>query len=234
MTRDEVAAAIAAGASVAATAVAEGASAVLLGEIGIGNTTAAAAVMSALLGVPPETVVGPGTGVAGDVLRRKIAVVGEALALHRPDPNDPLGVLAAVGGLEIAALAGCALEAARHRIAVVLDGFVTHVAALAAAAIDPGVVAYLLAAHVSAEPGSRGALDRLGLVPLFDFGLRLGEGTGACLALPLLRSAVDLHLSMATFATAGIVGRPGSERPDVHLANDGPRVGRNRAPGDGA
>jgi nicotinate-nucleotide--dimethylbenzimidazole phosphoribosyltransferase len=232
MTREDVAAAMATGASVAAHAVTDGSDAILLGEIGIGNTTAAAAVMSALLGVPAESVVGPGTGVAGDVLRRKIAVVGEALALHRPDPRDPLGVLAAVGGLEIAALAGCALEGARRRVPVVLDGFVTHVAALAAAAIDSGVVAYFLASHVSAEPGSRRALDQLGLAPLFDFGLRLGEGTGACLALPVLRSAVDLHLSMATFATAGIVGRPGSERPgarpEAYPSNDG----RPRTPGD--
>ncbi|MET0596173.1 MAG: nicotinate-nucleotide--dimethylbenzimidazole phosphoribosyltransferase [Polyangiaceae bacterium] len=213
MLRDEAAAALAAGEIVAAHAVTEGAGAILLGEIGIGNTTAAAAVMSALLGLPAADVVGPGTGVAGDVLRRKIAVVDEAVALHRPKSDDPLGVLAAVGGLEIAALAGCALEGARRRVAVVLDGFVTHVAALVAAAIDPGVVAYLLASHVSPEPGSRRALSHLGLVPLFDLGLRLGEGTGACLALPVLRSAVDLHLSMATFATAGIVGRSGSDRP---------------------
>ena len=213
MAQSEAEAALEVGASLAAHAVAEGADVLLLGEIGIGNTTAAAALTSALLGVAPRDVVGPGTGIGAEVLARKIAVVEEALALHRPDRSDPIDVLAAVGGLEIAALAGCALEAARHRVPVILDGYVTNAAALVAAAIDRGVVPYLLASHCSPEPGARVALEHLGLSPLFDLGLRLGEGTGAALALPVLRSAVDAHLSMATFATAGIVGRAGSDRP---------------------
>jgi len=213
MLRTEAEAALQVGAALASNAVAEGADVILLGEIGIGNTTAAAALTSALLAVPARDVVGPGTGVSRDVIARKIAVVEDALALHQLDKSDPLDVLCAVGGLEIAALVGCALEAARHRVPIILDGYVTNAAALVAAAMDPGLVPYLLASHASPEPGARVALEHLGLTPLLDLGLRLGEGTGATLALPLLRSAVDLHLSMATFATAGIVGRAGSDRP---------------------
>jgi nicotinate-nucleotide--dimethylbenzimidazole phosphoribosyltransferase len=214
MQRSEAEAALHVGASLALNAVVEGADVILLGEIGIGNTTAAAAVTSALLAVPARDVVGPGTGVGTDVIARKVAVVEDALALHAPDRSDPLDVLSAVGGLEIAALAGCALEAARHRLPIILDGYVTNAAALVAAAIDRGVIPYLLASHASPETGARVVLEHLRLPPLFDLGMRLGEGTGAALALPVLRSAVDVHLSMSTFATAGIVGRAGdAERP---------------------
>jgi nicotinate-nucleotide--dimethylbenzimidazole phosphoribosyltransferase len=206
------------GATLAAHAIAEGADVMLLGEIGIGNTTSAAALTSVLLGAPPRDVVGAGTGIGSEIIAHKVAVVKEAIALHRVDPKNPLGVLAALGGLEIAALVGCMLEAARLGVPVLLDGYVTNAAALVAAAMDPGVVAYLLASHTSAEPGARLALAELRLVPLLDLGLRLGEGTGAALALPVLRSAVDVHLSMATFATAGIVGRSGSDAP---LASSG-------------
>jgi nicotinate-nucleotide--dimethylbenzimidazole phosphoribosyltransferase len=214
--RAEAEAAIDVGATVAAHAIAEGADVLLLGEIGIGNTTAAAALTSAMLGVPARDVVGAGTGIRGDVLARKTTVVEDAIALHRPDPSDPIGVLAAVGGLEIAALVGCALEGARQGVPVVLDGYVTNAAALVAEAVDREITSYLLASHASPEPGARIALAHLGLVPLLDLGMRLGEGTGAALALPILRSAVDVHLSMATFATAGIVGRAGSSRPPGH------------------
>jgi nicotinate-nucleotide--dimethylbenzimidazole phosphoribosyltransferase len=207
--RGEAEAALRVGATLAASAIADGADALLLGEIGIGNTTSAAALTCALLGVPARNVVGRGTGIGKDVMARKVTVIEEALTLHAPDRGDPLDVLSAVGGLEIAALAGCALEAARCRVPVVLDGYVTNAACLVAAALDPAVTPYLLASHVSPEPGARLALDHLGLVPLLDLGLCLGEGTGAALALPVLRSAVDVHLSMATFATAGIVGRAG-------------------------
>jgi nicotinate-nucleotide--dimethylbenzimidazole phosphoribosyltransferase len=209
MLRGEAEAAIALGAQVARDAVHRGADAVLLGEIGIGNTTAAAALTCVMTGRPPAAVVGRGTGVGDDVLARKVAVVHDALALHRPDPHDPIGTLAAVGGLEIAALVGCALEAARHRIPVVLDGFVTNAAALVAVRIDPAARDYFLAAHVSPEPGAAVALTHLGLAPLLDLRMRLGEGTGAALAVSLLRTAVHTQLSMATFATAGIVGRAG-------------------------
>jgi nicotinate-nucleotide--dimethylbenzimidazole phosphoribosyltransferase len=209
MLRAEAEAAIAVGAQVARDAVHRGADAVGLGEIGIGNTTAAAALSCVMTGQPPAALVGRGTGVGDDVLARKIAVVRDALALHRPDPQDPIGTLAAVGGLEIAALVGCALEAARHRLPVILDGFVTNAAALVAVKIDPAARDYFLAAHVSPEPGAAAALAHLGLSPLLDLRMRLGEGTGAALAIALLRTAVHAQLSMATFATAGIVGRAG-------------------------
>jgi nicotinate-nucleotide--dimethylbenzimidazole phosphoribosyltransferase len=233
MTRSEVEAALDVGATVAAHAIAEGADVMLLGEIGIGNTTAAAALTSALLGVAPRDVVGAGTGIGNDVLARKVTVVEEALSLHRADPSDPIDVLSAVGGLEIAALAGCALESARQRIPVILDGYVTNAAALVAAAIDRGVAPYLLASHCSPEPGARVALQHLGLSPLFDLGLRLGEGTGAALAFPVLRSAIDVHLSMATFATAGIVGRAGSDRPRAAGDDDAIATQRDSSRGKG-
>jgi len=142
-------------------------------------------------------------------LAHKIRVVERALALHRPDLADPVGVLAALGGLEIAALVGCAIAAARQRVPIVLDGLVTNAAALVAVALQPDVGSYLLAAHGSPEPGARTALARLSLVPLLQFDMRLGEGTGACLGVGLLRTAVLTQLSMATFATAGVVGRAG-------------------------
>jgi nicotinate-nucleotide--dimethylbenzimidazole phosphoribosyltransferase len=209
MLRRDAEAAMGVGAHVARDAVNQGAVAIGLGEIGIGNTTSAAALTCAFTGSKAANVVGRGTGIGDDVLARKIAVVEEALELHRPDTSDPVGVLAAIGGLEIAALVGCALEAARHRVPVVLDGFVTNAAALVAVRIDPNLRDYLLASHVSPEPGAGVALADLGLSPLFDLGMRLGEGTGAALAIALLRTAVHTQLSMATFATAGIVGRAG-------------------------
>jgi nicotinate-nucleotide--dimethylbenzimidazole phosphoribosyltransferase len=155
--------------------------------------------------------VGRGTGITDEALARKAAVIDEALARHAVRSSDPLDLLSKVGGLEIAVLVGATLEAARLRVPVILDGFVTNAAALIADSFDSAVRAYLLASHASPEPGSRVALAHLGLVPLFDWGMRLGEGTGAVMAVPILRSAVDAHLSMATFATAGIVGRAGYE-----------------------
>ena len=209
MHRADAESAMAVGARAARDAMNRGASVIALGEIGIGNTTSAASLTSVFTGQDAERVVGRGTGIDDETLARKIAVVKDAIALHRLDASDPVRVLAAVGGLEIAALVGCALEAARHRMAVVLDGFVTDAAALVAVAIDPRVGDYLLASHISPEPGAAIALDALGLRPLFDLGMRLGEGTGAALGAALLRTAVSTQLSMATFATAGIVGRAG-------------------------
>jgi nicotinate-nucleotide--dimethylbenzimidazole phosphoribosyltransferase len=210
MSREETEHAMSVGASVAEDAVRSGVAVLAVGEVGIGNTTAASALTCVFCGCSPEQAVGRGTGVADGVLARKKAVVAEALALHRPDGGDPLGALSAVGGLEIAAMVGSMLASARARVPIVLDGFVTQAAALAAVAIDPGVRDYFLAAHVSPEPGSRAALAHLRLLPLFDLEMRLGEGTGAVLGLALLRAAVRTQLSMATFATAGIVGRSGT------------------------
>ncbi len=213
MLRAEAEAAMAVGTRVAREAAERGASAIALGEIGIGNTTSAAALLCAIAGHDPDDVVGRGTGVSDAVWARKVETVRDALARHRPDPADPLGALAVVGGVGIAALAGCALEAARLRVPVVLDGFVTNVAALVAARLDPALPHYLLAAHASPEPGAAVALRALALVPLLDMKMRLGEGTGAALAVGILRAAVHTQLSMAGFATAGIVGRAGFEEP---------------------
>jgi nicotinate-nucleotide--dimethylbenzimidazole phosphoribosyltransferase len=212
MTRAEAEAALAVGAEAARTAISAGSHAIALGEIGIGNTTAAAALVCAFAGVTPAVAAGRGTGVSDAVLARKIAVIEAALALHRPDVSDPLGVLAALGGLEIAALVGCMNEAARHGVPVVLDGLVSNAAALVAVRLEPNVGSYLLAAHESTEPGARAALAHLNLEPLLKLDLRLGEGTGACLGVALLRTAVHTQLSMATFATAGVVGRAGIGR----------------------
>jgi nicotinate-nucleotide--dimethylbenzimidazole phosphoribosyltransferase len=142
-------------------------------------------------------------------MARKISVIETALALHRPDVRDPVRVLAALGGLEIAALVGCMLEGARLRVPIVLDGLVTNAAALVAVALEPQAQGFLIAAHESPEPGARAALAHLQLEPLLKLGMRLGEGTGACLGVALLRTAVLAQLSMASFATAGIVGRSG-------------------------
>lgn len=211
MSRMEAEAAIAAGAAVARTVVEEGADVVLLGEIGIGNTTAASALICHLTGETASRVVGRGTGIDDKVWARKVRVVEQALALHEHAVRDPIDALASFGGLEIAALAGCALAASRFGVPVVLDGLVTNAAALVAVALDAAVRRSLLASHRSPEPGASVALQHLGLGPLLDLGLRLGEGTGAVLAASLLRVAVATQLSMATFATAGIVGRPGTE-----------------------
>jgi nicotinate-nucleotide--dimethylbenzimidazole phosphoribosyltransferase len=209
MTRAEAESAMAVGAEMARLSIESGARVLALGEIGIGNTTAAAALICAFTGLPAARVVGSGTGVSELVQSRKKRVVEGALALHCPDMRDPIGVLAALGGLEIAAIVGCAIEAARQRVPVVLDGVVTNAAALVAVALEPHLQSYLLAAHESPEPGARVALQRLGLDPVLKLDMRLGEGTGACLAVALLRTALLTQRSMATFATAGIVGRAG-------------------------
>jgi nicotinate-nucleotide--dimethylbenzimidazole phosphoribosyltransferase len=176
-----------------------------LGEIGIGNTTSAAALVSVFTGAPPEETCGRGTGVDDATWARKLAVVRDALRLHAPRREAPLGAVVAVGGLEIAAIAGFILRSAVLRLPVVLDGVVTNAAALVAQAMDPRVVHYLVASHVSPEPGARIALRHLGLRPLLALEMRLGEGTGALLAIDLVVDAVALQAEMSTFATAGVV-----------------------------
>ena len=212
MTRAEAESAMAVGAETALSAINAGSHAIAIGEIGIGNTTAAAALVSAFTGIAPALITGRGTGISAAAMTRKVALIERALALHRPDPrDDAIGVLAALGGLEIAAMVGCLLEAARRGVPVILDGLVTNAAALVASGIEPNVRGYLIAAHESTEPGARAALAELQLVPLLELDMRLGEGTGACLGLALLRTAVLTQRSMATFASAGIVGRAGIE-----------------------
>ena len=181
-----------------------GARVLLTGDMGIANTTASAALICAFTGADPQDATGLGTGVDTQTHAHKIAVVRGALDLHRPDPADPLGVLAAVGGLEHAAIAGFILGAAARRVPVVLDGVIAGAAALAAHALAPECMAACVAGHRSSEPGHAIALRHLGLRPLVDLGLRLGEGTGAALALPLGQSAVRALREVATFDSAGV------------------------------
>jgi nicotinate-nucleotide--dimethylbenzimidazole phosphoribosyltransferase len=207
MTRDQARAAVEVGISVAGALADAGARCLLTGDMGIANTTPAAALIAAFTGAGPAEVTGRGTGVDDDTYARKIAVVAEGLDRNRPDPADPLGTLAAVGGLEHAALAGLILGAAARRVPVVLDGVIAASAALAAAAFAPDAVAAMVAGHRSPEPGAAVALAHLGLTPLLDLGMRLGEGTGAVLALPIVTGAVRVLHDVSTFDSAGVSGK---------------------------
>lgn len=207
MSRGEAETAVLAGARVLEEVAEGGLDIVATGDMGIANTTAASAIVAAVAGRPAGEVVGRGTGIDDTTYARKVRVVEAALALHHPDPADALGVLAAVGGFEIGGLAGVIVAAAARRIPVVLDGFISGAAALIAAGIAPGCVPYLVAAHRSVEVGHRAVLDRLRLRPLLDLDLRLGEGTGAALALPIVEAAVRAHREMATFGEAHVSGR---------------------------
>jgi len=208
MTRDEALRAIGIGRDVVGGLVADGCDAIALGEMGIGNTTAASALVALLTGRPPAEVTGRGTGLDDEAVRRKVVVIEAALRLHQPGRGDPLGTLAAVGGLEIAALVGAMLAGGESRIPIILDGFITGAAALVAVGIAPTLAPRLIASHRSAEPGHRVVLEQLGLEPLLDLDLRLGEGSGAALALPLLRAGTLLLAEMATFESAGVSGPP--------------------------
>ena len=172
--------------------------------MGIANSTVAAALTAALAPADPGLVCGHGTGVDERGREHKVAVVRRALAVADPDPADPVGVLAALGGFEIAFLAGVALGAAASRVPVLLDGFITGAAALAAVRIEPAAGASMIASHRSQEPGHRVILDALGLAPLVDLDLRLGEGSGAALCIPLVAAALALYAEMATFGDAGV------------------------------
>ncbi len=210
LTRDEAVTALEVGLEVAAELVASGYDLLLTGDMGIGNTTPAAAIISAFTGAPAAAVTGRGTGVDDATLAHKQHVVAAALARHSPDPADPIGVLAAVGGLEHAALTGFLLGAAALRIPVILDGVIACSAALAAAALAPAAVGAMIAGHRSAEPGATVALRHLDLRPLLELELRLGEGTGALLAVPIVASAVRVLHEVATFDSAGVDERPAS------------------------
>lgn len=179
------------------------------GEMGIANTTASSAIVAALTGAPVEAVTGRGTGVDEAGYRHKVGVIRRALEKNRPDPSDPLDVLAKVGGLEIGGLVGVILAGAANRIPVVVDGFIAGTSALLAVRIKPEVREFLIAAHCSAEPGHRLVLRELGLEPLLDLGMRLGEGTGAALAMGVIEGAMKLYREMATFKEAGVSERGG-------------------------
>jgi nicotinate-nucleotide--dimethylbenzimidazole phosphoribosyltransferase len=207
MSRAQAEAAIAAGAEVARDLVAAGNRCLVTGDMGIANTTASAALVCAFTGRDPADVTGRGTGIDDATYARKVDVVRRGLARHHPDPADPVGVLAAFGGFEHAALAGFILGAAALRIPLILDGLISGAAALAACALAPSAAGCCVAGHRSAEPGHTATLDHLGLRPLIDLELRLGEGTGALLALPVTASAVRALREVATFDSAGVTDK---------------------------
>jgi len=226
MTATEVRAALDAGVRVAARLVADGHRCLLTGDMGIANTTASSALIAAFTGASAAEVTGRGTGVDDATLARKVAVVERALERHaaviaRRD-EDPLAVLAAVGGLEHAAIAGFVVGAAALRVPVVLDGVIAGAAALAVRAAAPVALGACLAGHRSAEPGHTVALRALGLRPLVDLDLRLGEGTGAVLALPIVRAAVAALRDMATFDSAGVTDKAATATTSGTASGGGP------------
>lgn len=207
MTRAQAVRAIAAGASLVEAERGRGLDMIGAGEMGIGNSTAAAALTAAFTGADPVDVAGPGTGLDEAGRRRKAEVVARALAVNRPDPEDPLDVLAKLGGFEIAGLVGVILAGAARQLPVMLDGFITGAAALVAVRLAPAARHFVLASHRSAEPGHAAVLADLGLDPYLDLSMRLGEGTGAALGIGLARAAADLLRDMATFKSAGVSER---------------------------
>ena len=207
MTLEQAVASVESGIEVVGAELAKGLDIVGTGDMGIGNTTASSAICAAMTGKPVAEVTGRGTGISDEQLAHKIEVVKRALAVNRPDRQKPLEVLAKVGGFEIGGLVGVMLAAAAYRIPVVLDGFISGAAALIAVALAPGLKDFLIAAHVSAEAGHKVLLKHLGLKPLLDLGLRLGEGTGAALGIFLAEAAARILAEMSTFAEAGVSER---------------------------
>lgn len=188
-------------------AIAGGTDLLAIGEMGIGNTTVAAAIYAALYGGEAEHWVGRGTGVDDEGFKRKVAAVEAAIARHRENLNDPLEILSRLGGREIAAMAGAILAARLQKIPVVLDGYVATAAAAILHAIHPSTIDHCVAGHLSAEGAHQDVLARLGKIPLLALGMRLGEGSGAALAVGLIKSAAAIHRDMATFAQAGVSER---------------------------
>lgn len=207
LTRAEAEHAVAAGSAVADEEIDAGADLLVPGDMGIGNTTPAAVVTALLTGAEPHTVVGRGTGIDDRAWIRKAAAVRDAARRGRRHVADPVALLAAVGGADLAAMAGFLVQAARRRTPVVLDGVVSAAAALVADRLCPGAAEWWVAGHRSTEPAQRAALEALGKTPLLDLGMRLGEGTGALLAVPLLQAAVATLAEMATFDEAGVSDR---------------------------
>lgn len=209
MSRAEAEAALDVGAGLATELVEGGARCLLTGDMGIGNTTPSAALIAAICGRSPAEVTGRGTGIDDERMARKVEIVAGAVARAGDErPSGPLGLLASIGGLEIAALAGFIVGGAAAGVPVLLDGVIAAAAAVVAVAMVPDSVGYLVAGHRSSEPGATVALEHLGLVALLDLDLRLGEGTGACLALPLLQAAAKVLGEMATFDSAGVSEGP--------------------------
>jgi nicotinate-nucleotide--dimethylbenzimidazole phosphoribosyltransferase len=206
MTRDEAIRAFEVGIALVEEEMEYGLDMIATGEMGIGNTTPSSAMLAAFTGLPVCDVTGRGTGLSDRALDLKVCTIERALACNRPDPTDPIDVMAKVGGLEIAAMAGVMLGAAAHHIPVVMDGFISGVAALSAVRLCPGVKGYILPSHLSAEIGHRVVFTELGLTPLFDLEMRLGEGTGAAMAMTIIDAAAKVLREMATFEHAGVIG----------------------------
>lgn len=204
MTRDEAERSIGVGIQLTAEVARENPFLLGAGDMGIGNSSSAAAIFCALTSAAPAAAVGRGTGIDDATLNRKIAVIENGLDMNRPDAHDPLDVLAKVGGLEIGAITGMILGAAAFRIPMVLDGFISAAAALLAQRFCPHVQDVLFASHLSAERGHRLLLEELKLAPLLDLEMRLGEGTGACILMSLIEAAVKIMAEMATFEAAGV------------------------------
>jgi nicotinate-nucleotide--dimethylbenzimidazole phosphoribosyltransferase len=204
MTRQEAEQALQTGVDVLNEEAARGLDLVATGDMGIGNTTPSSAIAAVMTGLPVAQVVGRGTGIDDQGLQHKIKVIEQALAVNQPDAGDALDVLQKVGGLEIAGLAGLMVAAAGRRIPIVVDGFISTAAAMIAAGLAPGVRNYLISAHQSVEVGHRAMLSHLGLKPLLDLNLRLGEGTGAALAFHLIEASTRILREMATFEEAGV------------------------------
>jgi nicotinate-nucleotide--dimethylbenzimidazole phosphoribosyltransferase len=215
MTRAEALQAIDVGIDLVEEELRAGLDIIATGDMGIGNTTASSAVIAALTGLPVAKVTGRGTGITVEALAGKVAVIEKALAVNKPDPSDPLDVLAKVGGLEIAALTGVVLGAAANRVPVVMDGFISAAAVLVAVRLCHEAVDYILPSHVSIEIGHQAVFDELGLIPLFDLEMRLGEGTGAALAMGLIDAAARILDEMATFESAGVAGDPNEADSDL-------------------
>ncbi len=210
MTRQQAVDAIDAGVEVVEAEIAKGLDIVGTGDMGIGNTTASSAICAAITGEAVEKVTGRGEGLDDKQVAHKVEVIQKALKLNKPDPRDPIDVLSKVGGFEIGGLAGVMLGAAARQIPVVIDGFISGAAALIATELAPGLKDYLIAAHLSAESGHRVLLEYLGLTPLLDLEMRLGEGTGAALGITIVEAAVKTLAEMATFAEAGVSQKEGS------------------------
>ncbi|HSJ87192.1 MAG TPA: nicotinate-nucleotide--dimethylbenzimidazole phosphoribosyltransferase [Anaerolineales bacterium] len=204
MTREQARQAIESGVEIAQAEIARGVDILATGDMGIGNTTPSAAVACALMNQIPENIAGRGTGIDEEGLKRKIDVIARALDVNRPDAHDALDVLAKVGGFEIGGLVGVILASAANRKPVVIDGFISTAAAMLAASLAPAVRDYMIAAHISQERGHKLMLEWLGLNPLLDLNLRLGEGTGAALALPIVEACARILCEMATFDEAGV------------------------------
>lgn len=204
MTRDQAVACIEAGIEVAEEAIADGADLLGTGDMGIANTTASSAILTVFSGAELEHSVGRGTGIGADALDKKREVIRRAIKVNQPDKRDGLDVLAKVGGLEIGGLAGVILAAAANRVPVIIDGFISSAAALIAASLCPESRSYMIASHVSVEPGHKLMLDQLALKPMLFMNMRLGEGTGAALASSLVEASCKVLAEMATFAEAGV------------------------------